>query len=356
MIRKLNKASGLLAAITIFLFFTYAHASSPQELTFLNWSDYIDPELVQKFENQFNAKIHLVTFDSDDERNHLLTSTDGKNFDVAVVDGESIQGYVRRGWLAKVSEKEVPNIKNIIPQWGSAYDGTKDHAVPYFWGTVGIAYRSDLVKAPITSWMDILKPAEELQGKIFMLPQSRELIDIALKALGYSLNNPDDPDAYKKAKQLLLEQKTYVKKYDVLAVNDKSALVSGEVLAAATYSGDALTLQEVNEDITFVIPSEGSILWVDYLVVMAKSEKQKLAMDFINFLNESQNAAEHAEYMYYATPNEAAEKLLPEEFLTDPLIYPSKEIMAKCEIEEKLPARVYKKRNTIFMEVTRGKI
>lgn len=353
---KLNKVNGLLVVITLFFFYTSVYASSTQELTFLNWSSYINPDLVVKFEEKFNAKIHLVTFDSDDSRNQMLVSTDGGNFDVALVDGDSIQGYVRKGWLAEVSEKEIPNIENIIPQWGSAYEGTQEYAVPYFWGTVGIAYRSDLVKSPITSWMDILRPAEELHGKIFMLPQTRELVDIGLKALGYSLNNTDDPNAYKQAKKVLLEQKEYVKKYDVPAVNDSSALVSGEVLAAATYSGDALALQEINDNITFVIPSEGSILWVDYLVVMAKSEKKKLAMDFINFLNDPQNAAEHAEYMYYATPNSAAEKLLPKDFLTDPLIYPSSEIMEKCEIEKKLPARVYKNRNTIFMAVTRGKI
>lgn len=356
MMPKQSKVYGFLTSIVIFLFSTCAYSAPPQELIFLNWSDYIDPELIEKFEDQFNAKIRLVYFDSDDSRNQLMVSTEGKNFDVAVVDGDSIPGYIRRGWLANVSEKEIPNKEFIIPKWGAAYEGANEYAVPYFWGTVGIAYRSDLVKIPITSWMHILKPAKELHEKILMLPQSRELIDIALKALGYSLNSSGDPDAYKQAKNILLAQKQYVKKYDVPAINEKSALVSGEILAAASYSGDALALQEFNENIAFVVPSEGSILWVDYLVVMAKSEKKKLAMDFINFLNEPQNAATHAEYMYYASPNAEAEKLLPKELLTDPLIYPSKETIGKCEIEQKLPARNYKTRNSIFMEVTRGKI
>lgn len=340
----------------ICLFSTCAYSAPPQELTFLNWSEYIDPELVIKFEDQFNAKIRLVTFDSDDSRDQLLVSTEGENFDVAVVDGNSIPAYISRGWLANVSEREIPTIKHIIPKWGTAYEGADEYAVPYFWGTVGIAYRSDLVKTPITSWMDILKPHEELHEKFFMLPQSRELVDIALKALGYSVNSSGDPGVYKQAKKLLLEQKQYVKKYDVPATHERSSLISGEILAAATYSGDALALKEFNENITFVVPSEGTILWVDYLVVMAKSEKKKLAMDFINFLNEPQTAAAHAEYMYYASPNAEAEKLLPEEFLSDALIYPSDEIIKKCEIEHKLPARNYKTRNSIFMEVTRGKI
>ncbi|TKB23110.1 spermidine/putrescine ABC transporter substrate-binding protein [Desulfopila sp. IMCC35006] len=358
MIRKLYKIHCLLGIIlgAILLFMSHAHASSPQELTLLNWADYISPDLINTFQEKFNVKLQVVTYTSDDNRDQLLVSTDGGNFDVVVIDGRSIATYAKRGWLAKISEEEIPNMENILPKWRVAYEGSKEYAVPYFWGTVGIAYRSDLVKSPVTSWMDILQPAQELQGKIFMLPQRRELVDIALKGLGYSINSSDDPSAYKQAEKLLLQQKQYVKKYDVPAVNDGSALVSGEILAAATYSGDALTLKAINKNISFVIPSEGTTLWGDYLVVMAKSEKKKLAMDFINFLNESKNAAEHAEYMYYATPNSAAEKLLPKEFLNDPLIYPSNTIMQKCEIEKILPARVYKTRNTIFMEVTRDKM
>lgn len=356
MIPRKDKVYAFVTSIVVLLFSTCAFSASVQNLTILNWSEYVSPELVEKFENQFNAKVHLVTFNSDDNRDQILLSTNGEKFDVVLVDGDSVQGYVRRGWLAKISEQEIPNSKYIVPKWGSAYEGVEGHAIPYFWGTVGIAYRADLVGAPITSWMDIMKPAEELHGKIFMLAQSRELIDIGLKAAGYSVNSAGDPNAYKRAREVLLAQKQYVKKYDVLAVNETSALVSGEIIAASTYSGDALTIQQFNENVKFVVPSEGGILWVDYLVVMAKSTKKKLAMDFINFLNEPQHAAEHAQYMYYATPNAGAEKLLPKEFLTDPVIYPTNEIMEKCEIGKKLPARVYKKRNTIFMEVTRDKI
>ncbi|MFW2367017.1 MAG: ABC transporter substrate-binding protein [Desulforhopalus sp.] len=356
MMGKSLKIFGLLGLAWSLIFLSSVHSAQVQELTFLNWSEYVSPDLVKKFEDQFNAKIRLVTFDSDDFRDELLVSTDGKNFDVAIIDGNSIPGYIRRGWLTELSPKEIPNSAHIIPRWSEAYEGAKDFTVPYFWGTVGIAYRSDLVKSPLQSWMDILKPAEELHGRILMLPQSRELVDIGLKALGYSVNNSSDHKAFDEVKKLLLEQKPHVKKYDVPAVHEQSALISGEVLAAVTYSGDALALQEINEDISYVVPSEGSILWVDYLAVMAKSDKKKLAMDFINFLNEPENAAAHAEYMYYATPNAAAEKLLPEDFLEDPVVYPVAAVMEKCEIEKKLPARINKKRNTIFTEVTRGKI
>ena len=330
--------------------------NSSQELIFLNWADYIDPDLIQKFEHQFKCKVRIVTFDGDDHRDQLLISTDGKNFDVVLVDGNSLHKYQRRGWLEKITNKEVPNIETIIPKWRSAYESAEDYAVPYFWGTVGIAFRTDLVKNPIESWMDLMKPSAELQGNFLMLPQSRELIDIALKTLGYSVNTSGDPQAYAQASALLMEQKQYVREYDILAVDEGSALISGEVLAAMTYSGDALALQELNENISYIVPHEGTVLWVDYLAVMAKSEKKKLAMDFMNFLNVAEHAAQHAQYMYYATPNRDAEKLLPKDFLSDPIIYPPHDILEKCEIESDLSAREYKKRNVIFARVTQGKI
>ncbi len=356
MTRKPKKLSVLLNVLIIFCFFSTLHAAPVQELIFLNWSDYLSPALAKKFEDKFNAKIRQVFFDGDVHRDQLLFATDGENFDVAIIDGTQVASYIRRGWLAKLSEKEMPNNRHIIPQWGEAYEGAKEYAVPYFWGTVGVAYRSDLVKSTMSSWMDILEPPEELQGKIFMLPQNKELLNISLKALGYSLNESSNHNAYKQAKELLLKQKPHVKKYAVPASNESSAILRGEVLAVVTYNGDALTLQEMNENINYFVPSEGSILWVDYMVVMAKSRKKKLAMDFINFLNDPNNAAEHAEYMHYPTPNAGAEKLLSKELLADSTVYPDDAIMKKCEIEKKLPPRIYKKRNLIFSEVTRGKM
>ncbi len=354
MIRKAKKLSGLLSVVSLFCLFTTLHAAPVQELVFLTWSDYLSPALAKKFEDQFNAKIRTVFFDGDDHRDELLFTTDGGNFDVALIDGATIAGYIRRGWLEKLPEKEMPNNRHIIPQWGEAYEGAKEYAVPYFWGTVGVAYRSDLVKSPMSSWMDILEPSEELQGKIYMLPQNKELINIGLKTLGYSLNETSNHNAYKQTKELLLKQKPHVKKYAVPASNESSAILKGEVLVVVTYNGDALVLQEMNENISYFVPSEGSILWVDYLAVMAKSDKKKLAMDFVNFLNDPRNAAEHSEYMYYATPNAAAEKLLSKELLANSVVYPDDTIMKKCEIEEKLPPRIYKKRNSIYTEITLG--
>jgi spermidine/putrescine transport system substrate-binding protein len=338
---------------------SFPHSSPAEqatsELTFLNWAEYMDPELIAKFEKEYKVNVRTITYDSDDNRTGMLIATEGKIFDVALIDGDSIEAYRRRGWLEPITADNIPNVSLIDPKWCNAYPGAKTFTVPFFWGTTGIAYRNDLVPEPITSWMQIFKPRAELQGKIFMLPQSRELIDLALKTLGHSVNTTDK-GAYEEARQLLLQQKPFVQKYDIPTLSEKSALITGTVVAAASYSGDALALKDIDAKISYVAPQEGGILWVDYLVILAGSENKKTAEAFINFLNIPENAAQLAQFVKYASPNRAAEKLLPPEFLNDTTIYPPSEILQKYELEQILPPRIHRIRTNIFAEVTSGKI
>jgi len=322
----------------------------PRELVLLNWSEYIDPDLVEKFETQFNAKLREVYFESDDLRDDMMLETDGKGYDLALVNGISVDLYRKRGWLSPVSETQIPNLIHIDKRWLEAFPGLEGYTVPYFWGTMGIAYRKDLVPAPLTSWMDILQPAESLHGRIGMVENSRDSVGMALKALGYSANSSDSKQI-KAAEQLLLAQKPHVKTYTYIALSEESALVSGDIIATMIYSGDALMVQEHHEEIDYVVPSEGGNIWVDYLVVLENSKNKELAVAFLNFLNEPENAAQLAEFVYYATPNMAAEKLLPAEFLEDPIIYPSQAVLSRSEFYKPLPPRASKKRNIAFSRV-----
>ena len=246
--------------------------------------------------------------------------------------------------------RKSPNLIHIDKRWLEAFPGLEGYTVPYFWGTMGIAYRKDLVQAPLTSWMDILQPAESLRGRIGMVENSRDALGMALKALGYSVNSTDSKQI-KAAEQLLLAQKPYVKTYTYIALNEESALVTGDIIATMIYSGDALMVQEHHEEIDYVVPTEGGNIWVDYLVVLENSKNKELAVAFLNFLNEPENAAQLAEFVYYATPNMAAEKLLPAEFLEDPIIYPSQAVLSRSEFYKPLPPRASKKRNIAFSRV-----
>ncbi|MEA2079271.1 MAG: spermidine/putrescine ABC transporter substrate-binding protein [Pseudomonadota bacterium] len=321
--------------------------SKPRELVLLNWSEYLDPDLVEKFEQQFKVKLREVYFESDDGRDHMMLETDGKGYDLALVNGIMVDVYRKRGWLSPVSKAQIPNLNHIDSRWLDAFPGLEGYAVPYFWGTMGIAYRKDLVQAPLSSWMDILQPAEYLHGRIGMVENSRDALGMALKALGYSANSTDAKQI-KAAEQLLLAQKPHVKTYTYVALNEESALVNGDIIAAMLYSGDALMLQEHHQEIDYVVPSEGGNIWVDYLVVLENPKNKELAWAFLNFLNEPENAAQLAEFVYYATPNKGAEKLLPAEFLEDPVIYPSQAVLSRSEFYKPLPPSAVKRRNIAF--------
>ena len=323
-----------------------------QELVVLNWETYLDPELVAEFEQAFNAKVRQVYFKTDNERDKLLLQSSGAGYDIAIVNGVSIEKYKQRGWLAKIDEARMPNLRHIHDRWRSAHNQASDYAVPYFWGTTGIAYRSDLIDTEVTSWMDLMKPPEAAKGRVAMIGDSRDLAIPALLALGFSPNS-GDPAELAAARALLLEQRPHVRSYTYVSLDESSSLVTGEVTMALMWSGDALVIKEYNENINYVVPKEGTILWVDYLAILEASQKKELAADFINFMNEPRTAARQAEYVYYPTPNKAAEAFLPAEFLADELIYPPQALLDRSAFYKAVPAVFWKRYATIFSEVTR---
>ncbi len=332
-------------------FFAWADSGqSPRELVFLTWSEYMDPELIERFEHEHDVRVRKVHFASDDHRDDLMLNSDAKGYDVILVDDIRIPMYQRHGWLAALNEQQIPNLRHIDPYWNRAYEGTEGYAVPVFWGTFGIGYREDLVPEPIESWMQLFQPHEDLRGHIIMIRQQRDLIGAALKALGYSLNSSDAAELAA-AERLLMAQKPFVGSYEYVALSEESSLISGEAVVATIYNGDVLMLQEHDERIQFILPKEGSFLWVDYLAVLASSPNQDLAKAFVNFLNEPEHAAQWAEYVYFATANKSARALLSAEFLADPIIFPDEESMSRLEFIEHLPARAARRWNTIFNQV-----
>lgn len=320
------------------------------ELVLLNWSEYLDPDLVDEFESAHQCTLKEVYYESDDDRDDILLTANTQGYDIAVVNGAALRSYRKRNWLAPLSAQQVANFKYIDTKWLNAFEGAEHHAMPYFWGTLGIAYRKDLVQHDFSSWMTLFKPPQELHNKIVMMSSSRDLIGMGLKALGYSANSSDSQQLAE-VEQLLRAQKPYVREYGFIALNESSSMISGEVLASMMYSGDALMLSEQEENLAFVVPSEGSNLWVDYLVVMKSSTNKAKAYAFINFLNEPKRAARLAEFVYYATPNKAAEAHLSDEYLSHPIIYPAQSILDRSEVYTSLSPSSHRRRNTIHSSI-----
>ncbi len=337
-------------ALSFFNFAAWsAEVQKNQELVLLNWTDYMPPALLKEFTEQYQIPVKEVFFESDQARTEMLLRSKGKGYDVMLVVGMDVANYRKRDWLEPISEQQVPNLKHADPRWLNAFEqAPKGYTVPYLWGSVGILYRQDKITYPITRWKQLFQPKPELKGRIRMLSDTWNVLGLGLKALGYSYNS-QNPQELAAVKDLLLAQKPFVGSYGVPIFSEQSGFVTGEYWIGMSYNGDALALQEYTEQLNFVIPEEGTGLWCDYLTVMPASENKEAAFKLINFLNEPTNAARLAQYLQYASTNQAAEKLLPAAFLSNPLIYPSKQVLERSETgNPSLPARIKKKRTTIF--------
>jgi len=321
--------------------------SDPQELVFLTWPDYMDPSLVEEFEQSRGVKIRMVYFETDDDRDEILVKTDGRGFDLAVVNSPNFPVYVRSGWLAPVGPAEVPNLRHIHPRWLDAVPEAQGFGVPYFWGTTGIAYRSDLIPEGIQSWRQFFAPPEAWRGRIGLTRNARDIIGMALKSLGASANSTDT-EQIRAAGDLVRQQVPYLGEIGYISLDADCELASGKLWAAMMYSGDALMVKQYHPDIVYTVPVEGGEIWIDYLAILQSSASKALAADFIDFLNHPPRAAKNALFVRYAPPNRAAESLLPREFREDPVIYPGRTVLAKSEYFVDLPAETVRLRNSVY--------
>jgi spermidine/putrescine transport system substrate-binding protein len=323
-----------------------------EELVYLSWADYLDPALVAGFERREGVKLRGVFFETDDHRNEILLTSAGRGYDLVLVSGAEFAVYRAQGWLAPLPTEALPNLRHIAPRWQQAYPQSEGYGVPYFWGTLGIGYRRDLLGAEVTSWMQLFEPPAAAHGKLVMLRTSRDVIGMALKTLGHSANS-EDPAALDAVERLLMTQKPQAQKYGYVGVQADSELVTGQTVMSMMYSGDALMLKEHHPQIEYVLPKEGGNIWVDYWAILNSSKRQALAARFLDFLNEPRHAAQNAQHVYFATPNTAAERLLPEDFRSDPVIYPDPALLARCEAYRELGPQALRRRNEIFLRVTR---
>ena len=319
-----------------------------QPLVLLTWGEYMDPALLQAFELQSGISVKEMYFESDDQRDSMLAAADAGAYDVILVDGLRVGSYVRSGWLAPLPHPEPENLQHIDPSWNETFNIRSDNAVPFLWGTSGIAYRRDLVQGPISTWEEFFNPESELQGAHGMLGSVRELGGLALKSLGYSINSNDDREI-REAAAVLVAHHPKVKDYVYSQLNETAPLVTGEVVASIMYSGDALLLKAHNPAIEFLVPREGGNLWLDVLAVSASSRHQQAAWAFINFLCEPKNAAQLTEYLSTATTNVAAKQLLPAGILQNPIIYPDQESLANSEVFMPLQPRALNTMNSLLM-------
>jgi spermidine/putrescine transport system substrate-binding protein len=286
-------------------------APGPQlarELRLYNWDRYIDPQVLKDFEKEFGVRVIEDKFASNEDLLAKIQASGG--YDVIVPSDYTVQIMIRRGLLAPLDHRNLPNLKNLATRFReAAYDPGNRYSVPYLWGTSGLGYSRKRFPQPPAGWDDVFNPdkLKKHKGRVSMLNDMRETIGAALIYKGFSPNTTD-PTQLETAKQALLAQKPYLAKYDSEAY--KESLAAGETVLAHGWSGEILARREENPDVAFIVPREGSFLFVDNLAVPRTTKNQHTAEVFINYLLRPQVAAKNSSYLRYPTPNEAAQALI----------------------------------------------
>ena len=281
-----------------------------EKLVVYNWGEYIDPEVLTMFEEETGIDIVYEEF----ETNEILypkISSGAIAYDVICPSDYMIQRMIENDLLSEINFDNIPNLKNIGKQYleqSRQFDPENKYSVPYCWGTVGILYNKMMVDEPVESWSILWDP--KYKDNILMQDSVRDAFGVTLKYLGYSLNSTD-LDELTEAKNLLIEQKPLVQAYVIDQVRDK--MIGNEAALGVIYSGEAIYTQKENPNLEYVIPKEGSNIWIDSWVIPKNAEHKENAEKFINFLCRPDIALMNFEYITYSTPNEAARELIEDE-------------------------------------------
>lgn len=303
--------------------------TGPNVLNVYNWGEYIDPEVITMFEKETGIEVVYDEFEMNEEM-YSKIETGAVKYDVVCPSDYTIQRMIESDLLAEINYDNVPNIKYIGEDYlksAQSFDPGNKYAVPYCWGTVGILYNKTMVDEPIDSWSAIFD--EKYKNNILMINSVRDAMGIALKYLGYSLNSTNK-DEIEEATQLLIKQKPLVQSYVVDQVRDK--MIGNNAAIGIIYSGEAIYTQRENSDLEYVVPKEGSNIWIDGWVIPKNSENKENAEKFINFLCRPDIALLNFEYITYSTPNTAAREMIEDEAIRNSTIaFPDSATIGNCE-------------------------
>ncbi|MBT9371887.1 polyamine ABC transporter substrate-binding protein [Rhizobium sp. CSW-27] len=334
MLRMLALAASALAAT--------AAAAQEREVHVYNWSDYIDPSILEDFSKETGIKVVYDVFDSNDLVETKLLAG-GSGYDVVVPTGPFLARQIQAGVFQKLDKSKLPNLKNMWPvvtERLAKYDPGNQYAVNYMWGTTGIGYNVDKVKAAlgdvkIDSWDVLFKPENAAKLKscgINILDASDETFAIGMNYIGKDPDSKKTPDlqaggdVYKKIRP-------YVKSFNSSAYIDE--LANGDTCITIGWSGDILQAKSRAEEagngvkVDYVIPKEGTYMWFDNLAIPADAKHVEEAHAFINYLMKPEVIAKASNYVQYANGNLEAQKFMDEAVVKNPSVYPDEATLAK---------------------------
>lgn len=304
-------------------------ASGDNQLIVYNWGEYLDPNALDLFEEETGIDVIYEEYETN-EIMYPKVQSGAIAYDIVVPSDYMVQRMIENDLLAEINFDNIPNLKyigDVYMEQSKQFDPENKYSVPYLWGTVGILYNKTMVDEPVDSWSILWD--EKYKEQILMQDSVRDAFGITLKYLGYSLNSTD-LDELHEAQQLLVEQKPLVQAYVVDQVRDK--MIGNEAALGVIYSGEALYCQRENPDLEYVIPKEGSNIWIDSIVIPKNAKHKENAEKFINFLCRPDIAKMNFDYITYSIPNVGGQQLIEDPAIRNsPIAFPDASQLTNCE-------------------------
>jgi len=306
------------------------------EVNVYNWGEYIDPEVIELFEERTGYKVNYEEFETNEEM-YPIIANGARCYDVICPSDYMIEKMIENDLLLEINKANIPNLVHIGTEYmesAAQFDPDNKYAVPYTWGTVGIMYNKtmidpeDVESGLINSW-DILFD-KKYSGQILMQASVRDAYCVALSKLGYSINTMNEKEL-QEATDLLISQKPIVQAYVIDQVRDK--MIRNAATLGVIYSGEANYMKDENPDLEYVVPKEGSNVWIDAWVIAKDCENLEAAEAWINFMCDPEIALLNFEYITYSTPNVSARELIEDEAVrNNEVAFPGADVLDRCTV------------------------
>lgn len=303
--------------------------SSDRKLIVFNYGDYIEGDVLDLFEKETGIKVEYEQYITPEDM-YTKYKSGVIPYDVICTSDYMIEKMIQEGEVRKLDWDQMKYKDNLDPvylDFCKGFDPGNKHASPYFFGTVGILYNTEEVQEEVKSWGILWD--KKYQKDIIMENSMRDAFLVPLKWKGHSLNTKDRAKL-KEAQNMLVDQKPLVGAY--LVDESRDTMIAGDASLAVVYSGDATEAMDSADYLDYAVPEEGTNIWFDCWFIPKSAEHVEEAQLFIDFMNREDIAAMNFDYIWYGTPNRAVYDKLDEETKEDSTIFPSEEILKRCEV------------------------